>query len=140
MAFSSHAEYFATVPPKSRRLLRAIQAKVEALLPDAARCIGYNLPAYRDGRVFLYFAAFKNHIGLYPPVAGDTELLRELEPFRGPKGNLQFALEEPLPLELIGRVALALHREYAGEPAPTATAKRPRKRRSAGKQPGIRSE
>lgn len=35
------------------------------------------------------------------------------EAIRGPKGNLSFALDQPLPLELIGRVADALHRQYS---------------------------
>lgn len=109
---ASHEAYFETVAPEARPLLASIQAKVESLLPDATRCISYRMPAYRARRVFFYFAAFRKHIGVYPPVKGDARLLRELAPFRGPKGNLSFPLSQPLPLELIGRVAVALHREY----------------------------
>jgi uncharacterized protein YdhG (YjbR/CyaY superfamily) len=71
------------------------------------------MPAFRDKRIFFYFAVFKKHIGIYPPVSRDAALIRELEPFRGEKGNLSFAHHQPLPIELIGRVAVALHREYA---------------------------
>ena len=72
------------------------------------------MPAFRRGKVFFYFAAFKRHIGIYPPLHDDAALVAELEPFRGPKGNLSFPLDQPLPLELIGRVAEALHRQYSG--------------------------
>lgn len=113
MPLSSHEAYFNTVSPEARQRLEAIQARVEALLPGVARCIGYQMPAFRDGRIFFYFAAFQNHIGIYPPVTQDAALLRELAPYRGPKGNLSFSHKEPLPIELIGRVALALHLEYA---------------------------
>jgi uncharacterized protein YdhG (YjbR/CyaY superfamily) len=116
LTFSPHSEYFETAPRDVRTMLREIQATVEALLPGAQRCMSYKMPAYRDERVFFYFAAFKKHIGIYPPVTDDAELIRELTPFRGPKGNLRFPLERPLPLELIGRVALALHREYGRKP------------------------
>ena len=112
MAFSSHEDYFNSVAAEVRPLLVSIQAKVEALLPEITRCISYNMPAFRSDRVFFYFAAFKKHIGVYPPVKHDAELLSELVPFRGVKGNLTFPLDEPLPLDLIGRVAVALHREY----------------------------
>ena len=112
MAFSSHEAYFESVPPEVRPLLVSIQARVESLLPDAARCISYNMPAFKVGRAFFYFAAFKKHIGIYPPVTGDSALVRALAPYRGPKGNLSFPLGAPLPLELIGRVAVALHRQY----------------------------
>ena len=112
MAFASHDEYFASVPPDARRLLQSIQAKVEALLPGVTRCISYNMPAFKHERVFFYFATFKKHIGIYPPVTQDLLLIQELAPYRGKKGNLAFPLSEPLPMELIGRVALALSQEY----------------------------
>lgn len=112
MPFTSHEDYFKSVPPKSRRLLRAIQAKVEALIPAATRCISYNMPAYKHGRVFFYFAAFKKHIGIYPPVTQDDRLIRELAPYRNEKGNLAFPFDEALPIDLIGRVAQALFRDH----------------------------
>jgi uncharacterized protein YdhG (YjbR/CyaY superfamily) len=112
MAFASHDEYLASVSPEARRLLKSIRAEVEALLPNASRCISYNMPALRHERPFFYFAAFKNHIGIYPPVK-DAVLVRELAPYRGDKGNLSFPLDETLPLKLIGRVAVALSQECA---------------------------
>lgn len=115
MTHASQEEYFATVAPESRALLLQIRAEVEERVPDASRCISYNLPAFRRGRVFFYFAAFKKHIGIYPPVTRDASLIRETARYRGEKGNLSFPLDEPLPIELIGRVAQALSAEY-GKP------------------------
>jgi uncharacterized protein YdhG (YjbR/CyaY superfamily) len=112
MAFASHDEYFESATPEARPLLMRIQAEVETLLPDASRCISYNMPALKAQRVFFYFAAFKSHIGIYPPVTKDAALIEELAQYRGAKGNLSFPLNQPLPLKLIGRVAVALHREY----------------------------
>jgi uncharacterized protein YdhG (YjbR/CyaY superfamily) len=110
--FSSHEDCLASVRPEVRPLLLAIQAKVGELLPEAKRCISYSLPAFKDQRVFFYFAAFKAHIGVYPPLTQDAALIQALQRWRGPKGNLSFPLNEPLPIELIGRVAVALHRQY----------------------------
>lgn len=111
MTPTPHDDYIAAAAPGARAGLHAIQAKVEALLPDATRCIGYKMPAYRHTKVFFYFAAFKKHIGVYPPVR-DEALVREIAPYRGEKGNLSFPLSEPLPLDLIGRVAVALYHQY----------------------------
>jgi uncharacterized protein YdhG (YjbR/CyaY superfamily) len=72
------------------------------------------MPAYRSGKVFFCFAAFKNHIGIYPPVHKDAALIRELAEYRNEKGNLSFPLTRPMPYELIGRVAVALATEYSG--------------------------
>lgn len=109
---TTHDDYIASIPEPARQLLRDIQACVVALHPDATPCISYSMPALRSRRVFLYFAAFKKHIGIYPPVSQDDVLIAELAPWRGPKGNLSFPLDKPLPLALIGRVASALRLEY----------------------------
>ena len=53
MAFTAHEEYFASVSPDARRFLESIQAKVEASVPVASRCIGYNMPAFKQARVLL---------------------------------------------------------------------------------------
>ncbi len=91
----------------------SIRQEVETLLPQARPCIGYQMPAFRGNKyIFFYFAAFKKHIGIYPPVTADAELIQSLQPYRGQKGNLSFPLDQPLPLELIGRLVMALHSQY----------------------------
>jgi uncharacterized protein YdhG (YjbR/CyaY superfamily) len=112
MIYATHEAYFASVPAAVRPLLESIQAEVELQVPGAQRCIGYAMPAFRRGRIFFYFAAFKKHIGVYPPVNHDPGLIAECARWRGPKGNLSFPLAEPLPIGLIGRVAAALAAEY----------------------------
>lgn len=112
----THDDYLSGCTPEARARLEAIRAEVERRVPGAERRIAYKMPALRRGRVFIYFAAFKNHIGVYPPVTAPATLVEELGPYRGPKGNLSFPLAEPLPLELIGRAGEALAAQYA-EPA-----------------------
>ena len=73
------------------------------------------MPAFTLDGSLVYFAAFKKHIGIYPPVTQDARFIQELAPYRGDKGNLSFPHSEPLPIELIGRVALALFRKYEGK-------------------------
>lgn len=104
--------YIAAAAPKARMVLKKVRAVVKRVVPEATETISYRIPALRLGRVFFYYAAFKKHIGIFPPVRSDKKLVKELEPYRGPKGNLQFQLDEPMPYELIGRVAAALAKEY----------------------------
>jgi len=112
MSFKSHDEYFATQQPDLRERLEQIQKEVERQVPEAIRNISYNLPAYKKKRTFFYFAAFKKHIGIYPPVTEDLELIKETAALRGPKGNLSFPHNTALPLPLIGRIAKALAVQY----------------------------
>lgn len=110
--FTSHEQYIAAAPAKAQKILLRVQAVVEAALPEAERCISYNMPAYRAGKIFFYFATFKNHLGIYPPVKKDAALILELSRFRNEKGNLSFKYREPIPYELIGRVSVALAHEH----------------------------
>lgn len=97
--------HFAAAPPEARARLERIAAEVERRVPQAQRYIGYQMPAFRLKRVFFYFAAFRKHIGVYPPLDGPDDLLARLAPYRGPKGNLIFPHAQPLPLDLIGETA-----------------------------------
>ena len=115
MSFKSHEEYLATQPAELRSRLERIQKEVEAKVPGATRTISYNLPAFKQKRTFFYFAAFKKHIGIYPPVTEDLELIEETRAFRGPKGNLSFPHTDDLPLTLIARVARALAAQYGNK-------------------------
>jgi uncharacterized protein YdhG (YjbR/CyaY superfamily) len=115
MPTTSHDEYFATHPVAVRKLLEQVQEEVERQIPGALRCISYGLPAFKQERTFFYFAAFKKHIGVYPPVTENQALMTETARYRGPKGNLSFTYDEAIPLTLIGRVAVALASQYAAK-------------------------
>lgn len=104
-------DYIVAAPPEVRDILQEIRRIVQARVPTAVETIAYQMPAFRQRRIFFYFAAWQNHIGIYPPVEGDAALQAELAPYRGPKGNLQFPLNQPIPYDLIGRVAEALVQE-----------------------------
>lgn len=114
-AFADIDDYIAAAPAVSQPILEEIRKRIRERVPEARETIGYGMPAFRLGRIFIYFAAFQKHIGIYPPVTQDQELIAALGPFRNDKGNLRFPLQRPLPYELIGRVAAALAREHAAE-------------------------
>lgn len=97
-------EYAANFPPPVRSILRKVRATIRRAVPAAQERISYRMPAFRLHRDIAYFAAFKNHIGLYPPVQGDEALMKAVAKYAGPKGNLQFPLDEPIPYTLIARI------------------------------------
>ena len=107
-------EYIASFPPDVRAILRRIRATVAATAPDASEKISYRMPAFVQDGILIYFAAFRNHIGVFPPISGDPRLERSLSRYKGPKGNLKFPLDEPVPYHLIKRiVALRLRQNVA---------------------------
>src|SRR5262249_56029593 len=80
---------------------RARSSRAEA---DAKETISYLMPAFRLHGILVYFAAWEKHIGLYPPISGDEALEKAIARYAGPKGNLQFPLDEPMPFDLIERI------------------------------------
>jgi uncharacterized protein YdhG (YjbR/CyaY superfamily) len=97
-------EYIAAAPAEVQSILKKIRATIRAAAPDAKEVISYRMPAFRMHGVLVYFAAFKSHIGMYPPVSGDAKLQKEVGPYAGPKGNLRFPLDQPIPYDLIKRI------------------------------------
>jgi uncharacterized protein YdhG (YjbR/CyaY superfamily) len=97
-------EYIAGFTPEVRAILRKIRSTVRKAAPGATEKISYQMPAFTLDRDLMYFAAFKKHIGLYPPVRGDAKLKKDAAPYAGEKGNLKFPLDEPIPYALIARI------------------------------------
>ena len=98
-------DYIASASDRARPILKKIRSVVRKAAPGATEAISYGIPTFKlDGRVLVHFAAFKNHIGLYPPVSGDARIEKAMERYAGEKGNLRFPLDEPIPYDLIERV------------------------------------
>jgi uncharacterized protein YdhG (YjbR/CyaY superfamily) len=97
-------EYIASFSPDVRAILENIRLTIRNAAPEAQEAISYRIPAFKLKGVLVYFAAFKKHIGLYPPVRGDAKLVKAISPYAGEKGNLQFPLDRPIPYGLIARI------------------------------------
>jgi len=97
-------EYIAACSPEARSILRRVRRVVREAAPDAEETISYRMPALRQNGILVYYAAFKHHIGLYPPVSGDARIEKAAAPYAGEKGNLRFPLDEPIPYDLISRI------------------------------------
>jgi uncharacterized protein YdhG (YjbR/CyaY superfamily) len=98
--------YIAGSPSAVRPILEKIRVTIRSAAPGAREVISYRMPAFRLRGILVYFAAFKAHIGLYPPVSGDASLEKALARYAGPRGNLRFPLDKPIPYALIRRVVL----------------------------------
>ena len=97
-------EYIQQFSPEVQVILSNIRSTISIAAPDAEEVISYQMPAFRQHGILLYFAAWKEHIGVYPPITGDAVLEKALARYTGPKGNFQFPLTKPIPLNLIKRI------------------------------------
>ena len=97
---------------------------IRAIAPDATETISYALPTFDLNGHLVHFAAFKNHIGLYPTPSGMDEFEEELAPYKAGKGSLRFPLDEPLPLDLISRIVEFRVLENTGKSAKRRSTRR----------------
>ena len=62
------------------------------------------MPGYKYHGILVYFAAYKNHIGLYATPTGHEKFAEQLSAYKQGKGSVQFPIAEDMPLELISKM------------------------------------
>jgi len=108
-------EYLSWVPADHRRALDALRATIKAAAPGATETIAYGMPAFRlDGRFFVSYSDFKEHVSLFPASAAVRAALGdELKPYFSGKGTLRFRADQPIPTDLVARVVAVRLEETA---------------------------
>jgi len=102
--FRTIDEYIATFPKDIQGKLKQIRATIKAAAPDATEKISYQMPTFFLNGNLVHFAAFKNHIGLYPASSGVAHFTTELGSYQTSKGAIQFPLDQPIPFDLVARI------------------------------------
>jgi len=97
-------EYVAAFPPRVRKVLEEMRKTIRAAAPDAVEAIKYRMPTFTLNGNLVHFAAYARHVGFYPTPSAIEKFRRELSAWKGAKGSVQFPLDEPMPLALVGRI------------------------------------
>ena len=95
-------DYASLFPERSQAALRKMRAAIKKTAPRAKERISYKVPAFTlDGKILVWFGAFKSHIGFYPGAAAIAAFKDRISAYKNAKGSVQFPLDEALPLSLI---------------------------------------
>ena len=97
-------EYIAGFPRDVQKILKQIRTTIKKVAPDADEAIKYGIPTFVLNENLVHFAAFKNHIGFYPTPSSIEAFKDELSRYESAKGSVQFPIDEPMPLSLIGKI------------------------------------
>jgi len=97
-------EYIMSFPANVRPVLQKLRETVHEAAPEAEETISYQMPAFRQNGVLVYFGGFKNHIGFYPTPSGTENFQQELSPYKAGKGSIRFPLNKPLPYDLVKKI------------------------------------
>ena len=97
-------DYIASFPKEIQRELELIRKTIKHAAPDAEEAISYGMPSFKLHGNLVYFAAFKNHIGLYALPKSNEAFKQELSIYKTGKGSIQFPLDKPMPVDLITKI------------------------------------
>lgn len=97
-------EYIAGFPEAVQTKLEALRRAIRNAVPEANETIQYGIPAFELRGNLVHFGVFGDHIDVYPLGSGADAASRELASYRLGRNSARFPLDQPLPLELIGRI------------------------------------
>jgi uncharacterized protein YdhG (YjbR/CyaY superfamily) len=108
-------EYIAGFPDEVQERLEKVRMTIREAVPDAEETFSYQMPTFTlKGKYLVYFAAYKNHIGLYPMPSGIEEFKEELAPYQSGKVSARFPFDQPIPLDLITKIVKLMAKENMG--------------------------
>jgi uncharacterized protein YdhG (YjbR/CyaY superfamily) len=108
-------EYLDRLDEPKRSTLEQLRRDILAVVPHAEQCLSYAVPGFKvAGKTIAGFAAFKNHLS-YLPHSGSVfpELPDELAGYQKSSGALRFAIDQPLPRELVAKMIAVRLRQSA---------------------------
>ncbi len=104
-AFKDFEEYSNSLPIAQKKALMIVHNAVKKKYPFALEAMSYGVPAFKiNGKNLLIYAAFKEHVGIYPTPKAINHFKEELKEYKTSKGTIQFPLNKPLPIELIMKI------------------------------------
>lgn len=106
-------EYIASQDEKLQPRLKEVRAILREALPDAEERMSWSMPTYWKGRNLIHFAASKKHLGIYPGGEATTVFAEELRQYDVSKGTIRIPYEQPLPEQLIRKIAVWCYGQYS---------------------------
>lgn len=96
--------YIANQPENIRPILQQLRQIIKEIVPKAEEVISYQMPAFKQNGMLVWYAGYKNHIGFYPSSTPIVFFKDELKAYKTSKGAIQLPLDKPLPVELITKI------------------------------------
>jgi uncharacterized protein YdhG (YjbR/CyaY superfamily) len=99
------AEYIQAAPRESHLHLRRLYAILKRVAPDAEETIKWGVPFFVEPRFLFSFSAFKAHCVFAPTAAALKRFRNDLKRHKTTKNFLQLPYDQPLPEDLIRKIA-----------------------------------
>ncbi|MCU0387603.1 MAG: DUF1801 domain-containing protein [Chitinophagaceae bacterium] len=113
--FVSIEDYHNAFSPEVVTVMDKLRNAIREAAPLAEETISYNMPAFRQGKILVYYAANKQHLGFYPTPGPIQAFADELSAYQTSKGAIQFPYDKPLPVGLIRKIVAFRIAEVEGK-------------------------
>ncbi len=97
-------EYIQQFPNDIREKLTELRRVILKAAPESTEKISYKMPTFYWKENLIYFAAYNNHIGIYPTSKPIIHFREELKNYKSSKGAFQIPLNQEIPKELIEKI------------------------------------
>jgi len=102
--FKTIDEYIESFPKDIQAILSELRQVIREAAPQAEEAISYQMPAFKQNGILVYFAAFKTHIGFFPTASGVEAFKEKLSDYETSKGTIRFPIDKPLPMQLVKEI------------------------------------
>lgn len=102
--FKTIDEYHSQFSGDIRNKLDEMRKAIQSAAPKAKEEISYNMPAFRQDKVLVYYAAAKEHIGFYPTPNPIRIFKDDLAGYQTSKGAIQFPIDKKIPVTLVKKI------------------------------------
>ena len=102
--FKTIDEYIITFPKNVQVILEKFRQAIKEAAPQAEETISYQMPAFKQNGILVWFAAFKDHIGFFPKVSAIEAFKDKLSKYKTSKGTIQFPIDQPIPFNLVKEI------------------------------------
>lgn len=97
-------DYIDALPAGTKKIVKELRKTIKEIAPKAEEKISYGIPSFHFHGMLIWYAAWSEHISLYPRSRTMEAAIKELANYEGGKGTIKFPLDKPLPFALIKKI------------------------------------
>jgi len=97
-------QYISAQAKAVQLMLNQIREVDRASAPAATEKISWQMPTFWQEENLIHFAAFKNHVSIFPGGEATMVFADKLAGYKTAKGTIQFPLNKPIPYDLIAEI------------------------------------
>jgi len=98
-------EYIRNAPTPAQAMLGEIRALLKEAAPNAKEAIKWGYPVLEEGRILFSYSAHKDHLNFMPTGPAMEPFRADLAGYKTGQDTIQFLYDQPLPRDLIRKIA-----------------------------------